>query len=186
MNRGRRILALGGDHAVTHSIVRALAREHRGLTIIHLDAHPDLYDEFEGSRESHACPFARIMEDGLAARLIQIGIRAMNPHQREQANRFGVEVHGARAVPMMAELAIEKPLYLSIDLDVLDPAHAPGVSHPEPGGLATRQVIDIIQDLPCPPAAADIVELNPSRDINGLTAAVAATLLKEVLAKMIG
>jgi len=182
----RRILALGGDHAITYPIIRAVARRHPRLTILHLDAHPDLYDELDGNRFSHACPFARIMEEGLATRLIQIGIRTANPHQRQQAERFGVEIHGAREVPRIADLAIEPPLYLSIDLDVLDPAHAPGISHPEPGGLTTRHVIDMIQDLPNPPVGADIVELNPDRDINGLTAMVAAKLLKEVLAVMIG
>jgi arginase family enzyme len=126
------------------------------------------------------------MEDGLAVRLIQIGIRTANPHQREQAERFKVEVHGVRRLPNLADLQLEPPLYVSIDLDVLDPAHAPGISHPEPGGLTTREVVEIIQNLPFPPVGADIVELNPDRDINGLTALVAAKLLKEVLAAMLG
>jgi agmatinase len=186
LETGHRIVALGGDHAITYPIVRAVARRHTGLTILHLDAHADLYDEFEGNRESHACPFARIMEDGLAHRVVQIGIRTMNPHQREQAERFGVEFHGVRRVPTIAELGLEPPLYLSLDLDVLDPSYAPGVAHPEPGGLTTREVLSIIQDLPHPLVGADIVELNPHRDLNGLTALVAAKLLKEVLANMLG
>lgn len=186
LESGRRVVALGGDHAITYPVVRAVARHHPGLTILHLDAHADLYEEFEGNRESHACPFARIMEDGLAARLVQIGIRTLNPHQREQARRFGVEVHGVRGVPTIADLDLESPLYLSIDLDAIDPSCAPGVAHPEPGGLTTREVISIIQDLPHPLVGADIVELNPQRDLNNITAMVAAKLLKEVLARMIG
>jgi len=182
---GDRVVALGGDHAITYPIVRATARRHESLTILHLDAHADLYDEFEGNRESNACPFARIMEDGLAGRVVQIGIRTLNSHQRRQADRFGVEVHGARRLPSIAGLGLEPPLYLSLDLDVLDPACAPGVAHPEPGGLTTREVISIIQDLPCPLVGADIVELNPHRDLNELTARVAAKLLKEILANMI-
>ena len=170
VSAGGRVIALGGDHAITYPIVRATARRHESLTILDLDAHADLYDELEGNRESHACPFARIMEDGLAGRVVQIGIRTLNAHQRQQADRFGVEVHGARRVPPIAGLGLESPLYLSLDLDVLDPACAPGVSHPEPGGLTTREVISIIQDLPCPLIGADIVELNPARDLNGLTA----------------
>ena len=90
-------LVIGGDHAVTYPVVRAVAARHPGLTILHIDAHPDLYDEFEGNRLSHACPFARIMEEGLAARLVQVGIRTMNGHQREQARRFGVETIDMRA-----------------------------------------------------------------------------------------
>ena len=101
---GGRVVALGGDHAITYPIVRATARRHENLTILHLDAHADLYDEFEGNRESNACPFARIMEDGLAGRVVQIGIRTLNYQQRRQAERFGVEVHGARLVPSIAGL----------------------------------------------------------------------------------
>ena len=126
------------------------------------------------------------MEEGLADRLVQIGIRTMNPHQREQAKRFGVEVHGPRSVPTIAALELGAPLYLSVDLDVLDPAFAPGLAHPEPGGLTTRDVLSIIQDLPCALVGADIVELNPRRDINNLTAMTAAKILKEILANMIG
>ena len=185
LDSGRRAVSLGGDHAITYPIVRATARRHPELTILHLDAHADLYDQFEGNHESHACPFARIMEDGLARRVVQIGIRTMNSHQREQAARFGVEVHGVRGIPAIADLGLEPPLYLSLDLDALDPSCAPGVAHPEPGGLTTREVLSIIQDLPCPMVGADIVELNPHRDINDLTARVAAKLLKEILANML-
>ena len=78
LDQGRRVLTLGGDHAVSWPVVSAHARRHDGLTVVHLDAHPDLYDEFEGDRLSNACPFARIMEEGRVRRLIQVGIRTMN------------------------------------------------------------------------------------------------------------
>src|SRR5277367_2852365 len=90
---GERPICLGGDHSITYPIVRAFGRQYRDLTIVHFDAHSDLYDEFQGSRYSHACPFARIMEEGCAQRLIQIGIRTSNQHLREQAARFGVEIY---------------------------------------------------------------------------------------------
>ena len=128
-------LAIGGDHAVTYPVMRAVAARHPGLTILHIDAHPDLYDEFEGNRLSHACPFARIMEEGLATRLVQVGIRTMNGHQREQARRFGVETIDMRAWAAGSRPEVTGPVYVSIDLDGLDPAFAPGVSHREPGGL---------------------------------------------------
>src|SRR6478672_551370 len=80
-------LSLGGDHSITYPIIRALSRRYSPLSILQLDAHPDLYEEFEGNRFSHACPFARIMEGGLADRLVQVGIRTMNPPQRSQAER---------------------------------------------------------------------------------------------------
>src|SRR6266568_9055651 len=85
IDQGKRAVSLGGDHSITFPIVKAVARRHPELTIFHFDAHPDLYEEFEGNRLSHACPFARIMESGLAKRLVQVGIRTMNRHQREQA-----------------------------------------------------------------------------------------------------
>jgi arginase len=99
LEQGKRPVSLGGDHSITYPIVKAVGRVHPQLTIFHFDAHPDLYDEFGGNRLSHACPFARIMESGLAKRLVQIGIRTMNRHQREQAARFGVEVVEMRALP---------------------------------------------------------------------------------------
>ena len=183
---GERIVALGGDHSISLPLVRAHARAHGGLTVLHLDAHPDLYDELDGSRVSHACPFARIMEDGLADRMVSLGVRAATPHQRRQAQRFGVESYGPDDDATGVLAGLSAPLYLSLDLDVLDPAFAPGISHYEPGGLSTRQVVGIIHALPCPPVGADIVELNPDRDLHGMTAAVAAKLLKEIVARMLG
>nr|NIV28320.1 agmatinase [Anaerolineae bacterium] len=150
-----------------------------------LDAHPDLYDEIEGNRYSHGCPFARIMEESLVTRLVQVGIRTMNPHQRAQAERFGVEVHEMRDWRPGTAFDFGGPVYLSLDLDVLDPAFAPGTSHHEPGGLSTREVLELIQNLRAPIVGADIVELNPKRDPLGITAMAAAKLLKEVVAGMV-
>ncbi len=180
-----RVLALGGDHSISFPLVRAHAAAHAGLTILHLDAHPDLYDELDGSRLSHGCPFARVMEEGLAARMVSLGIRTANPHLREQAERFGVETFGPTDDVTAVLASLAQPLYLSIDLDVLDPAFAPGISHYEPGGLSTRQVLEIIQTLQCPLTGADIVELNPDRDLHGMTAMVAAKLVKEIVAQML-
>ena len=185
LSQDLRLLALGGDHAITYPIMRAYAAKYGDLTVLHLDAHPDLYDEFEGSRHSHACPFARIMEERLVVRLVQVGIRTMNPHQREQARRFGVEVVEMRHVQPELALNLTGPLYVSIDLDVLDPAFAPGVSHHEPGGFSVRQLLRLLQELPVPVVGADLVELNPHRDLVGCTAMVAAKLLKEVTSVML-
>ncbi len=184
LERGQRVLSLGGDHAVAYPILQAYGRRYERLNILQLDAHPDLYDELDGNRLSHACPFARIMEDGLAARLVQVGIRTLSRHQREQAARFGVEIHQMKDWPP-ARLDFDGPLYLSLDLDVLDPAFAPGVSHHEPGGLSVRDVIALIQGLEAPLVGADLVELNPARDPSGVTAMVAAKLVKEIGARML-
>lgn len=184
---GARPLSLGGDHSVTYPIVRVVAARHPKLTILHLDAHPDLYDNFEENRFSHACPFARIMEEGLATRLVQVGIRAMNPHQRAQAERFGVEVIAMRDyVPeSVSTLSLQSPLYISLDLDVLDPACAPGVSHHEPGGFSVREVLRLLAGIDAPLVGADIVEYNPVRDHADMTAMVAAKFYKELLGMLL-
>lgn len=187
LQRGRKPLLLGGDHSITYPILRALsaslAAGARSLTVLHLDAHGDLYDEYEGDRYSHACPFARVMEERLAARLVQVGVRTLTAHQRSQAGKFGVEVLGAdrwrEALPLIARF--KAPVYLSLDLDVLEPMLAPGVSHPEPGGLTVRDVLEIVAALRVPLAGADIVEYNPRNDIRDLTARVAAKFLKEIV-----
>jgi arginase len=185
LDRGVHVLSLGGDHAVTYPILRAYAVKYGDLDLLYLDAHPDLYDTYEGNRLSHACPAARIMEENLVRRLVQVGIRGMNPHQREQAERFGVEVMDMRSRRPDLDVNLEGPVYLSLDMDVLDPAFAPGVSHREPGGLSTREVIRLIQGLPGPLVGADIVEFNPKQDPAGITAVAAAKLLKEIAGKMI-
>jgi agmatinase len=185
---GSSLLSLGGDHLVTWPLVQAVTERHDGLTIVHFDAHPDLYDSLDGDRFSHACPFARIMEEGKVARLVQLGIRTMNPHQRDQAERFGVEVHELRdwdgTVPTLTG-----PVYVTVDLDALDPAFAPGVSHHEPGGMSTRQVLDALRQIGAGDGVvvvgADVVELNPTRDVNDVTAMVAAKLARELLGMLI-
>ena len=173
-------IALGGDHSITYPIMRAIARKHRGITILHIDAHGDLYDEFETDRFSHACPFARIMEEKLCARLVQVGIRTLTPHQREQIAKFGVDTIEMQHFAGGARPSVSGPVYISVDLDGLDPAFAPGVSHREPGGLSVRDVLTMIHSLRGPIVGADVVEFNPAQDVNGLTAAVAAKITREL------
>lgn len=185
IDQGKRPVSLGGDHSITYPIVKAVARRHPELTIFHFDAHPDLYEEFEGNRLSHACPFARIMEAGLAKRLVQVGIRTINRHQREQAQRFGVEVVEMRALPAYEKLKAAGPVYLTFDMDVLDPAFAPGISHREPGGMSVREAIAHLHAIKGEIVGADVVEYNPVRDVAGMTATVAAKILKEILGRMV-
>jgi agmatinase len=186
LRSGAKPLILGGDHAVSYGAVRAVARRHERLTVLQLDAHPDLYDEFEGNRFSHACTFARIVEDRLAARLVQVGIRAATAHQLEQAARFGVDMIDMRRWLRGDRLDVAAPVYLSLDLDVIDPAHAPGVSHPEPGGLSVREVIALIHGVGADLVGADVVEYNPDADVGDATARVAAKLVKELAGVMGG
>lgn len=185
LQQQKRPLSLGGDHSVTYPILRAIGKRVPGLTLVHFDAHPDLYHNYENNPHSHASPFARIMEPGLVRRLVQVGIRTLNAHQQEQARTFGVEIYEMKRLPEPAKLNLAGPVYVSFDLDVLEPGLAPGVSHWEPGGMTTRQAITYIQSIPAPIVGADVVEFNPRRDASGMTAMVAAKIVKELLGKMI-
>jgi len=185
LERDLRPVSLGGDHAITYPVLRAFAGKYSKLSILHFDAHPDLYDEFAGNRLSHACPFARIMEEKLASRLVQVGVRTATRHQREQAARFGVQMIEMKSWTAALAIRFDTPVYVSFDLDGIDPAFAPGVSHPEPGGPTTRQVLEVIHAVNAPIVGADIVELNPSRDPSGITALVGAKLVKEIAAQML-
>ena len=184
LEQGLRPLSLGGDHAVTSPIIKAMSVHYPQLSILHFDAHPDLYDDYEGNYRSHASPFARIMEAGLVKRLVQIGIRTINGHQREQAEKFGVEIVEMKNWCEDLRFDFATPLYISFDLDCLDPAFAPGVSHWEPGGFSTRQVLSIIQSQKAQIVGADIVEFNPRVEAQ-ITAMTAAKVFKEIAAKML-
>lgn len=176
-------ILLGGDHSVTLPIMQAVHSHHGPVTILHFDAHPDIYDDFEGNPRSHASPFARIMEAGLACRLVQIGLRTLTRHCREQAARFGVQMIEMRHFSTGAVPQIDGPTYISCDLDALDPSVAPGVAHPEPGGLSVRDMLLALDQIKGPIVGADIVELNPTRDIGGVTAIVAAKLVREIASR---
>jgi arginase len=185
LDKGQTPVCLGGDHSITYPIVRVFGKRFADLTIVHFDAHPDLYDELQGNRYSHACPFARILEEGCAKRLIQVGIRTMNAHQRKQAARFGVEVVEMRELPALEKLKLAGPVYVSFDIDVLDPAFAPGISHREPGGMSVREAISHLHAITGDLVGADLVEYNPKQDVSQLTGMVCAKILKEILGKMI-
>ncbi|KAF2303469.1 hypothetical protein GH714_018682 [Hevea brasiliensis] len=188
-----RPLVLGGDHSISFPVVRAVSEKLGGpVDILHLDAHPDIYHAFEGNIYSHASSFARIMEGGYARRLLQVGIRSITEEGREQGKRFGVEQFEMRTFSrdrhLLENLKLGegvKGVYISIDVDCLDPAFAPGVSHIEPGGLSFRDVLNILHNLQADVVAADVVEFNPQRDtVDGMTAMVAAKLVRELTAKI--
>lgn len=181
---GFKVLSLGGDHFVTYPIMRAYAKAYNALHIVHFDAHPDLYESFQGDRHSHASPFARIMEDGLAASLLQIGIRTMSPPQKRQVEKYGVRVFAPWELTAACAALPSGNVYVSLDLDGLDPAFAPGVSHREPGGLSVRDVLEVVKAIPGTLVGADVVEYNPRQDIGTVTASVAAKFAREFMGRM--
>jgi len=180
-----RLLTLGGDHSISYPIITSYAKYFPNLTILHIDAHSDLYDSFNGNRLSNACPFARIMEDKLCQRLVQMGIRTLNEHQYQQAERFKVEIIEMKNWHSGQVPNLSGPVYLSLDIDGLDPAFAPGVSHREPGGFSTREIINIIHRMGGELVGADLVEFNPIKDIDEMTSQLSAKLVKEIAGKML-
>ena len=182
---GDKLVSIGGDHSISYPIIEAHAAKFHGLHVLHLDAHADLYQNFDDNPYSHASPFARLMEKNLLGSLTQVGIRTLNAHQRAQAARYKVNVVEMKDFNLSFLDKLAAPLYLSVDMDVLDPSHAPGVSHHEPGGLPMRGLLHIIQSLPIAPIGADLVEYNPVRDIHHMTAMVGYKLVKEIIAKML-
>ncbi len=177
--------SLGGDHSISYPVISKVLEKYPGLNIIHFDAHGDLYDALDNNKYSHACPFARLMETGKVGKLIQVGLRTITQHQKEQAEKFGV-VHFQMKDQIPSDLfKLEDPTYITFDMDVLDPAFAPGISHYEPGGMSTREAISLIQSINAPLVGADLVEFNPDRDINGITAMTAAKIVKEIADKLL-
>jgi len=185
LTSGNYCICIGGDHSITFPILDAYHQFFPKINILHFDAHPDLYHNFNDNPYSHASPFARILENKLAYSLTQVGIRTMNDHQRMQARNYKVKVVSMDQFSPDLQFKFEEPVYISIDLDGIDPAFAPGVSHPEPGGFSTRDLITIIKNLDCKIIGADIVEYNPNRDINNLTAITASKILKELMGKIL-
>ena len=192
-------LTAGGDHLISLPILRALARE-RPLGMIHFDAHSDTYDSFFGSRYNHGTPFRRAIEENLLdpKRVIQIGIRGAISDARNYdfARAAGVRIvfieefeeRGPQAVMEEARKIVgEEAIYVSFDIDVLDPSIAPGTGTPEIGGITTREAQKLIRLLAgLDIAGADLVEVSPPLDPTGGTALAAATLMFELLCVMGG
>ena len=175
----------GGDHAVTVPVVEAFSVLRRPIHVIQIDAHPDLYSEFEGNPDSHASTAARLVEMEHVSSLTQIGIRTMTEEQRGLAAHWSGRVHIleartlAGAIPELTHIPADAAVYMTVDMDGFDPAFAPGVSHPVPGGLTARQVLDLIQRGHWTLVGMDAVEVNPSRDFQYMTSILAARVLHE-------
>ena len=180
----------GGDHAITMPLVEALEVLEEPVHVVQLDAHPDLYPEFDGDRWSHACVGARILEMEHVASLTQIGIRTLNQAQLEVARRHAgrLTILEARDLSIrpsdLSHIPDGAPVYLTVDLDAFDPAYAPGVSHPVPGGVSPRQALALIQEAPWRLVGMDAVEVNPSLDQGDRTAVLAARLLHEAMGRV--
>ena len=188
-------LTLGGDHTLTYPVLRAMAAKHGKVGLIHVDAHADVNDTMFGERIAHGTPFRRAVEDGAVdpRRAVQIGLRGTGyaPDDFDWQKGLGFRVVPAEDCwhrslsPLMEEvrgMLGEGPVYLSFDIDSLDPSVAPGTGTPEIGGLTTIQALEIIRG--CKGlnlAGCDLVEVAPSYDTTGTTALIGANLLYEML-----
>lgn len=196
---GMKFFFLGGDHLSTYFTFTALKRVNNlRIGLIYLDAHPDLYDHYEGNPYSHACVVKRIIDETNLEpeTIIQVGIRASTKEQTEYSSAMKINTitttdfqqSGPKKIANQIVNLLPKNLdaiYLSLDLDILDPAYAPGVGNPEPAGLSTRELVEFIQDLQgIKLMAFDIVELCPKFDYSGITALAAAKFIKEILGIM--
>ncbi|XP_074074474.1 guanidino acid hydrolase, mitochondrial [Macrotis lagotis] len=188
-------LTLGGDHTITYPILQALAEKHGPVALLHIDAHTDTADEALGEKLYHGTPFRRCVEEGLldCKRVVQIGIRGsvttVNPYKYNRDQGFRVVLAEdcwlKSLVPLMGEVRQQmgnKPIYISFDIDALDPAYAPGTGTPEIAGLTPSQALEIIRGCQgLNVVGCDLVEVAPMYDPSGNTALLAANLLFEML-----
>jgi agmatinase len=188
-------VSMGGDHSVTLPILRALARRHGRLAVVHFDAHPDTWDEYFGSKFFHGTPFRRAVEEGLIdpRRMIQVGIRGPLYGQDDFAfhDQHGIEVvrieavkeHGTAWVAGRFERLRGVPVYCSFDIDCVDPAFAPATGTPEVGGLTSYEALVLLRALAgLTLVGADVVEVSPPYDGPGqITALLAANVLFELV-----
>lgn len=189
LDRGRTPFVLGGDHAITPALVAAFGG--RGpLQVVQWDAHPDMYPEYEGNPDSHACVAARLLEMPQVASLTQIGIRTETAVQHALRKTAGDRVvqiaawEAERRECLLSHLPEGAAIYLTVDMDGFDPAFAPAVAHPVPGGLSARAGLDLIREIHARRfrlAGMDVVEACP-READDRTLILAARLLHEGIA----
>lgn len=193
-------LFLGGDHFVTYPCFSLMAKKHeRPLSLLYFDAHPDLYEAYEGSAYSHATVVSRILDNQSYSpgTVCCVGTRASTREQNQRISEFGLATittqdvyrKGCDAIASSIKCKLSnQPVYLSIDLDCLDPAFAPGVGNPQPGGLTVRQLLDILHGITgLEVVAADVVEYCPQVDSHPRTTAfTSAILIKEIMGVVAG
>ncbi|WP_394254957.1 agmatinase [Pseudoclavibacter helvolus] len=192
---GAKIVTIGGDHTIALPLLRNMARIHGPVAMLHFDAHLDTWDTYFGAAYTHGTPFRRAFEEGLldTDALSHVGTRGplYGKQDLEDDERFGFGIvssadiyrRGADAVvQQLRERIGDRPLYISIDIDVLDPAHAPGTGTPEAGGMTSRELLEILRGLAdLNVVGADVVEVSPAYDHAELTGVAAAHVVYELV-----
>jgi len=178
-NAGAKLITLGGEHLITLPVVKALSQRRR-FSVVSLDAHLDLKDEYVGERLSHSSVMRRIHEMGIG--VAEIGVRTFDKGELEYAKKSGIRFCGTDVDDVEKVLAkVKGDVYLSIDFDCLDPAYAPGVGTPEPMGLSTTQLSGVVQKLRERTVALDLTEICPPFDCSSITSVAAARILLDFL-----
>jgi len=192
---GGRLVAIGGDHTIALPLLRATARRHGPLALVHFDAHLDTWDDYFGQRYTHGTPFRRAFEEGLLhpERSVHVGLRGPLYGDTDltedadmgfrQVSTDDVARRGPAAIVQQVLARVtDAPVYVSVDIDVLDPAHAPGTGTPEAGGLTSRELLSMLRGLaPANVVGGDVVEVSPAYDHAEITAIAAAHVLYEML-----
>ena len=190
------LLSIGGDHTIALPLLRVMKRRHGPVALLHFDAHLDTWDTYFGAEYTHGTPFRRAWEEGLllADHAMHVGIRGplFSPEDLVDDARFGFAIVGAMelnttgiadVIARVRERSADAPVYVSVDIDVLDPAHAPGTGTPEAGGLTSRELLGILRGLAgVNVVGADIVEVAPAYDHAEITAMAASHVAYELLA----
>ena len=196
--RAEKIVTIGGDHTIALPLLRAISQKHGPVAVLHFDAHLDTWDTYFGAPVTHGTPFRRASEEGLIdlTASMHVGIRGplYGVEDLSDDKRLGfaivtsedIEEQGVKAAIERIRTRIgDKPLYISIDIDVLDPAHAPGTGTPEAGGLTSRELLRMVRALAdCNIVGADVVEVAPAYDHAQLTAVAASHVAYELISAM--
>ncbi len=194
LDSGTRLASVGGDHSISLPLLRAIAKKHGPVGLIQFDAHNDLWDSYFGSRYSHGTPFRRATEEGLIreGKFLQVGLRGQTygaddfDFAREHKVKMitAEEFHERGMAPFRRQLAAFKniPVYITLDIDCVDPAFAPGTGTPQVGGFSSIQILNLVRALKgLNIVSCDLVEVSPSFDTGEITSLLAANLLYELL-----
>jgi agmatinase len=178
---------LGGEHTLTLGAVQALARRHPDLAVLQLDAHTDLREEYEGRRLSHATVMRRVAEAVPPDRIVALGIRAGTREEFVVAGDYRAWSPRLSVTSEVWRWLQDRPVYVTIDIDAVDPSDAPGTGNPEPEGIAARDVLAFVRRLSdLPVAGIDLVEVSPPYDPSGRTAVLAAVIVREAVLALRG
>lgn len=196
--RAKRVVSIGGDHTIALPLLRTMAAKHGPLAVIHFDAHLDTWDTYFGAAYTHGTPFRRAAEEGLIDRdgSMHVGVRGplYSKADLSQDADLGFDIFSATefdsigflgAIQRIAARVEDRPVYVSIDIDVLDPAHAPGTGTPEAGGITSRELLGIIRSFSSfNLVGGDVVEVAPAYDHAEITGIAAAHVIYELLCAM--